>query len=384
MIKLGTDSAECSLMSYESGALFAFLVTLFSIIAKAAENSGFRNSNLNKLGRFYNFWLDSHTRFKKNTYFSVVIPIAFRLTLATVFSWLTVLLSSLSYVWQKKSRANMHPKLKEFLLLISTREYTKDALLELDSKISQELGMQTSSSSSEEMPEEVTVPLYHVDNNTCFSVNTSALTFKNSYSTNDGYSAVSEGEYKIDPQSFAVTWRTLYSASGIYGSYQIFIRDGVVLEQGIRNALGDSLVLSKDDVEDRIRGYKAECEWHPNTNLPIRIFILSRHPNIVKPADFRRLVRLEIERLKVGCSKVLAFHRSHSVETTETEHGWSGRFRDGTSEEVRESIRQSFIEHEASGELGTTFTEIESYFFLQTALHKFLGETFEREETKAA
>lgn len=81
------------------------------------------------------------------------------------------------------------------------------------------------------------------------------------------------------------------------------VRDGVVLESDI---LADRKELAMTSMtKEFIDGLKKEVEWHEDwVGNPVAMYILSKHPEIIAPDDYRRYLRQLSERVKNATLKV--------------------------------------------------------------------------------
>lgn len=102
---------------------------------------------------------------------------------------------------------------------------------------------------------------------------------------------------------------------------EYMVRDGIVLESDILNR---SKFLGKSLVED----LKKQVEWNeltlPSSSVLVA-FLLSRHPELVSKEDFKRYVRQNTERIKLGIDKVKKYLEVYNQKSlgviTNTEYG---------------------------------------------------------------
>ena len=80
------------------------------------------------------------------------------------------------------------------------------------------------------------------------------------------------------------------------------VKDGVVLESEILARSRDILAsMTKRFVAD----LKKEVEWHEAwVGDPVSMYLLSKHPDIISPDDYRRYLRQLSEKIKIGTQKV--------------------------------------------------------------------------------
>lgn len=103
-------------------------------------------------------------------------------------------------------------------------------------------------------------------------------------------------EYKISAIPTEIYIRLLESSHTPPEEYSV--RDGVVLE---------SEIIKRGPAHD-LENLKRQVEWHKANfiwgHFEIDFFILSRHPEIISPEDYRKFLRQSVERIKKSVVKV--------------------------------------------------------------------------------
>jgi len=104
------------------------------------------------------------------------------------------------------------------------------------------------------------------------------------------------------------------------------VKDGVVLESDIladRKETGGMTRMTKEFVD----GLKKEVEWHESwVGDPVSIYILSKHPEIISPDDYRKYLRQLSEKIKAAIKKVEKFLETDEMGLQVTdEYESSGR-----------------------------------------------------------
>lgn len=100
-------------------------------------------------------------------------------------------------------------------------------------------------------------------------------------------------EYKIDHNILSqriVEKRTVHPWEEHY-----YIKDWVILESKIHEWLKNNILRSPDE---EIQDLKKQIEWQTIKNPLIKYFILSRHPEILSPQEFRKGLRQDLEKIK--------------------------------------------------------------------------------------
>ncbi len=101
------------------------------------------------------------------------------------------------------------------------------------------------------------------------------------------------------------------------------VKDGVVLETDIltdRNEVASMSSMTKGFID----GLKKEVEWHEGW-LPVSMYILSKHPEIISPDDYRRHLRQFAEKIKTATLKIEKILASDTTGLKITDEYATGR-----------------------------------------------------------
>jgi len=127
------------------------------------------------------------------------------------------------------------------------------------------------------------------------------------------------------------------------------VKDGVVLESDI---LADRKEMAMSSMtKEFIDGLKKEVEWHEDwVGNPVSMYILSKHPEIVTPDDYRRNLRQLSEKIKNATLKVEKALKSDKMGLQVTDE-WvdSGRtiwLSKSKQDELSEEEVKKAIEHQ--------------------------------------
>lgn len=132
----------------------------------------------------------------------------------------------------------------------------------------------------------------------------------------DAFYNYSTIEYKISTDPIEIKMRTIELSHEPPKEYSI--KDGVVLESEIQK---------KDFVmPGRIEELKKEVEWSTVPmfgNYEVNLYILSKHPEIISKDEYRKFLRLSVERIKNGVAEVknTVKEDEHGLEIQEGEYG---------------------------------------------------------------
>lgn len=117
----------------------------------------------------------------------------------------------------------------------------------------------------------------------------------------DVYYRTEQFEYRIKTDPIKVETRLTERVDEPPERY--CVKDGVVLESDI---LADRKEMAMSSMtKEFIDGLKKEVEWHEDwVGNPVSMYILSKHPEIISPDDYRRHLRQFSEKIKTTTLKV--------------------------------------------------------------------------------
>ncbi len=139
----------------------------------------------------------------------------------------------------------------------------------------------------------------------------------------DVYYRTEKFEYRIQANPLKVETRLTERVDEPPQRY--CVKDGVVLESDI---LADRKEMAMSSMtKEFIDGLKKEVEWHEDwAGNPVSIYILSKHPEIISPDDYRRHLRQFAEKIKTATLKIEKILTSDSTGLKVTdEYADSGR-----------------------------------------------------------
>lgn len=154
-------------------------------------------------------------------------------------------------------------------------------------------------------------------------VDTASKTYRSRMSLKDDvYYRTQKYEYRIKTDPIKVEVRLVERVDEPPERY--CVKDGVVLESDILAERGDLMTrMTKEFIAD----LKKEVEWHEEwVGDPVSMYLLSKHPDIISPDDYRRYLRLLSEKIKNANQKVGEVLKSDEIGLQVTdEYESSGR-----------------------------------------------------------
>ena len=165
------------------------------------------------------------------------------------------------------------------------------------------------------------------------------------------------------------------------------VKDGVVLESDI---LADRKEMAMSSMtKEFIDGLKKEVEWHEDwVGNPVSMYILSKHPEIVTPDDYRRNLRQLSEKIKNATLKVEKALKSDKMGLQVTDEWvdsgrtiWLSKSKQDelSEEEVKKAIehqhklQEQFFDEKSSEYVGVSEGEFRSSVDILENIETFLN-----------
>lgn len=93
------------------------------------------------------------------------------------------------------------------------------------------------------------------------------------------------------------------------------VKDWVILKSEIQKKYNDSEISPLIwNYDEKINELDKEINWNTNYNYKIKYYILSKHPEILPQNEFRKIIRKELERVKLWFMKVSDFCKDYDIE----------------------------------------------------------------------
>jgi len=150
----------------------------------------------------------------------------------------------------------------------------------------------------------------------------------------------------------------------------------VVLESEIRQRTAESKVWTPEEIKEKLERLKKNIEWHELEARKIRFFVMSRHPELFRPLEFRKTVRLELEKFRDATAKVVHDIRQAGAIVTETDDGFTVTPPKDCDLETNSKLAERYAE--LLNKNGISADEIYAKKRIEADLLGFLGEGQQR------
>ena len=358
---------------YLSGVIFSFFIGLIKIGIAISAISSVRAGNLKKIGLYYSGINGTFTTSKPSV-LKFTGFFAYMVLLAPIFSWLSVASAAWSVIHWLNTRSSIPEAVKIIQYKIAHVNLSKEQMISAQEEISKVLGMpsqiRVGAQEENEAYDTLTLVLDHGEWYSEIVVDPTLLSLK-SYGHTPDYDSIfhSQMEYKIEGETILI--RLINDYTDNYGKESWHVRDGVVLESEIRNRHDTRFnVIS---VDEELEKYRSQTVWYLLKNYTIKFFIMSKHSNLFPPGEFRRLVRTELEKLKLATAKFNCDVTAMGIEVIEGAEGFDFRYPDYFPEQDRKRVEALFSK-ESLNSYGISVNELNTFKEIQTELMKLLGD----------
>ncbi len=180
----------------------------------------------------------------------------------------------------------------------------------------------------------------------------------------DGEASIQNYKFKFDGEQ--VFHKLIESKYNYPGGCDWNIRDGVVLESEFRQR------PSLNNIENKIEEFKNQLQWVKLLNFELQIFIMSYFRELIPLEDLRRIIRTEMENLKLGVQKITEYAKSSGLEVIETELGMNFLFPKNMNELNRENFNKSAESLFTS--MSFDWQKVKTFKLMLKKLSKILGD----------
>lgn len=367
--------------AWVTGWLIALGIGLFKAVTLLASLASIRARNFRRINVFYNPWLANFSSVKPVSWASGLAFMTWVLVVGPLFSWLSVVSFAIQILihWQKQSP--LPEKLKEINYRLANIVLTEEEVR----VIVAEFASFATGKSVAPIPSLVNLPeiedvygdgerldLILSDEHTysILQIRRTAKTFEWSIGPADRAGThFTKGEYRIDGDG-QVFMRTTDSRFEGYGEIEMKIQNGVVCEETVRNSYKDGFMESS--VEDRIAELHEETKWQFIGRTSVRWFVAGAHPEIVTPAELRRLMNSEIEKLRLAPKLANSYANQMRCDLVEAEFGYDFHRRNDNLRDNKIDL-QGFSDEALRMACGATLLELNNSKKSIETLEKYLG-----------
>lgn len=327
------------MFTYETGLVVALLIGILKIGLGISAKTSQRAKNFARIGLHYDAMAGAFG-LQKKTGLSFVWFLVWMLVLAPLFSWLSVASALFGFIRAKVSAPPVPDKVKEIQFKIASCDLSRDQMIELQVELSRVLGMPPYVpgilDDGESNPDALILEERPYFREITLERGKKVIHMYGHPPDGDGIYR-SEHEYRIDGNR--VIARTTMRSAQYGGTVEYAIKDGVVTESEIRSR-AEAHKISWISPDKEIERAKAEAEWAEVLNAKMRYFILSRHPECVPPAEYRRFLRSELERVISGTEALIRKLRDVGAAVREDNEKVEIEFREISDEKEKLKHRE--------------------------------------------
>jgi hypothetical protein len=195
------------------------------------------------------------------------------------------------------------------------------------------------------------------------------------YSHSPDYDAINTKTFDYSFDNEKIMMRLLENKSKYPGSVEYSVRDRVVMEQSIRVANNKNIFSQIfESTDEKIAKLKSMVEWHEFKDLIIKYFIMSHHPEVYPPLEFRHLLRKDLEHLRVCTDRFISKASSLGVSIKETKEGFTFEIPPECDSQIETQIRTLFS-NESLNKFDISLNNLNNLKEIESRLLEFLGET---------
>jgi len=289
---------------YLSGVFLCAALNFVRLVITAFGLFSTKSGNFKRVQLYYDITTGGYSKekvsWKKALYHCVDL-----LVITPLFSWLAVVWIVILYIRLYINKSPVPEKIKEINYKLSSVELPSDKVKECMNEIASfygysDAGFRTLYDSEDDDPNEfVFEPAEKEDDWYSELQLNPSLNKYTIYTHSPDYAGryTTLFEYKFNSPSLAS--RVIESKNEYYVDVSYDIKDGVVLENDVRETMSKSGFSTPEKIDEKIESLKKEVEWQ-EVNSRFKYFIMFRHGDIFKDADLKKYYRSEIERIKSG------------------------------------------------------------------------------------
>lgn len=360
---------------YLLGVFVVIVLMIIRIASGIAVSNSLRARNMKKIGVHYNFFAGTFSKEKQKP-LSVFFSILFLLIIEPLLSWINVAVTLWKWFSAHANKTAIPESVKEFQFKLAHVDLSKAEIEKSGREMAKLQGVELADD-DDDGSNSITE-----DSNGFFYQHT---IYPNKHQLNyyyhsPDYDSESNSIYEYRIAGHKVESRLIER----YRSYlphneearQFEVRDNVVLESEIRERhRTDKPLLTKTD--EYIEKLKREIEWEELLYYKLKYFVLSKHPEINPTQEYRKFLRSELERIKLGVAKITDIANANGYTVKQFEIGGLApdipeELPDSKKQEMKDKYEQIFLQsiYEDNGISENEFSESND---IQAYLLELLG-----------
>lgn len=304
----------------------ALLLEIISIIIAFTQKYSIKAKNFNKVWLHYSLTQWNFIEWNKPWFFSNFFWIISRLLINPFLSWIMVFIRWYWFITLINQKISTPEKLKEihyklWASLLNEKEVKK--------LIKESASFMWKDIVFDDEEENNTLVLESSED---WWYSEISLDIKNEmayfYSHTPDYDWVYNDTYKYKIEENILYWKLLEKKIENPWKINYEVKDWVILESYIKNEYenNDFLWIFKK-YDEKISELQKEIEWNKNYNYKIKYYILSKNDEIIPKNEFRKILRYELERIKLWFIKIVELCKNYDIELIYNEKKWYYEFK---------------------------------------------------------
>lgn len=192
------------------------------------------------------------------------------------------------------------------------------------------------------------------------------------YSHTPDYDYISHSTYQYKIDGTSIYMRLISDYSDHYGRIERNVMDGVVLESEIIERHDGTSFLS-EPLESKINKLQSQLKWDILLRRDLKYFIFSKHDDVFKESAIRRMIRIELEKLRASKRALIAKATNLGLEVTPSDEGFEILFPEQYPEGRKAEVQRLFAK-ESLEEIGINLSELNSFKKIESDLLALIGE----------
>lgn len=290
---------------YWSWYTIAFILEIISIIIAFSEKYSIKAKNFSKVWIYYSFAKLNFIKWNKPWFFSNFFWIIFILLINPFFSWIMVFIIWYWFISLINEKISTPEKLKEIQYKLWASLLNEEEVKKL---IRESASFMWKDIIFEDEEDDNFLIINWTNNIDDFYVTLVLYKFEKTFLIRNrypDYDRVIESKYtyKIEENNLFIKLLERKIEGKFEKSYYE-VEDWVVIL---------SEIIDKKE-ESELKELEKEIEWNTNYNYKIKYYILSKHPEILPQNEFKKIIRKELERIKLWFIKISDFCKKCGVE----------------------------------------------------------------------
>lgn len=360
---------------YLLGVAISFLIGSAKIAVAVATVFSQRAKNLEKIGIYYSFMRGAFGSETPTSFYKLAAFVFYLSVIAPLFSWLSVASAAWAFIAYLSSRSAVPEKVKELQYKIAHADLSKEQLISLQEEAAKALdlsGGKHTEDSKVDSHESLNSFVLNLDGEyqkVRAEPKLKTLTFfdcnpENYWIFNSVF------EYRFNGNNLECRLIEEHSTHGDREDWSV--EDNVVLESEIRKRYSETSFKVRS-LEEELEHYRSQVVWHAFNRYDVRFFVMGKHPELFPPSELRRVIRSDLERLRLGKDLILQSASEHGIEIIESETGYEFSLPERITDKRQAQLWEAFS-NDALSMFSVKASELDSFHTYENDLLRLLDE----------